>query len=218
MRKAVLVAVDDYPAPYTLSGSVESMNDFSYWVQMSGFSITTLTNANATKANILSNLTALVQGAQPGESLCFGFWGHGGQIPSQEDDGYSEGLCAYDAFSGGVVWDYEVDSILSGLPANVNVDLVFGCCFSGGIVEVPGVNVVSWQACRETEYAARIQFADGSVRSLFSLLLCMALQMEPLATRNDLFNYAAYWTTYYVPNQHPVLRCTQSERYQLMFM
>lgn len=29
MRKAVLVAVDEYPAPYTLNGSVASMNDFS---------------------------------------------------------------------------------------------------------------------------------------------------------------------------------------------
>lgn len=29
MRKAVLVAVNEYPATYTLSSSVTSMNDFS---------------------------------------------------------------------------------------------------------------------------------------------------------------------------------------------
>lgn len=217
MRKALIAAVDAYREPYTLYAGVNDLADIGDILRMSGFSITTLYNSQATKAAILAGLRSLVQNAQPRESISFAFFGHGGQMPSSEDDGYSECLCAYDWESGGLVWDREIDAIMAGIEPGVTCDMFFGCCFAGGLVEVPGADVISWQACREEEYSASVKL-DGVWRGLFPMFLRQAYYATPLGTRDDIFRHIAYWTTFYVPTQHPVMRCTESEGRQLLFI
>ena len=218
MRKALLVAVDAYRAPYTLYNGAPDMAELKGILEMSGFSVITLYNTQATKANIVSQLRTLISQAMPGESICFAYYGHGGQMPGNEDDGYSECLCGYDWEAGGLVWDREIDAILAGIKPGVTCDMFYNCCFSGGIVENPGTSIISWQACRELEYATVFGFADGTWRGLTALIFGVAYWMGPLATRADIFDYISYWTTYYAPTQHPVLRCTESERHQIIWM
>lgn len=212
-----MAAINAYREPYTLYAGLNDLADMGDILRMSGFSTTTLFDAQATKANIMAGLRALIQGAKTGESISFFFCGHGGQMPSAEPDGYSECLCAYDWEQGGLLWDHEMDSILAGIGPGVTCDLFFGCCFAGGIVEVPGANIISWQACQEEEYSASVKL-DGVWRGLFPMLLREAYYETPIGTRDDIFRHAAYWTTFYVPGQHPVLRCTEAERRQLLFI
>lgn len=219
MREALLVAVDAYRPPHTLHSAVADLNALHEILRMSGFSITALVDAQATKANILSALGNMAKAVtKPGGAIFFAFFGHGSQLPSTEDDGTSECLCAYDWETGGLVWDHEVEPILANLPPLSTCELFFGCCFSGGIVEKPGIPIISWQACREEEYAYWVRLEDGSERGLFPLMFERAFWENPLATRRDVFSNAAYWTQHYAPDQHPVLKCDDSERYQLLFL
>lgn len=221
MRKALLAAVDAYRAPHTLHCAIADMNGIANILRMSGFSITTLIDAQATKANILSSLGAMVKAVtKPGEAICFAFFGHGGQMPSSEDDGYSECLCAYDWETGGLVWDHELDATLATLPPQSTCELIFGCCFAGGIVEIPGVAVISWQACRELEYSWSVRMDENSPeRGLFPLMIEQAYWEQPLGTRRDIFSSVEYWTRYHSKQvQHPVLKCDESELYLPLFL
>lgn len=216
MRKALIAAVDAYQAPYTLNNSVNDANELKSILQSRGFSVVSLQNASATKTNILIQLRAMVQSAYAGDSICFFFAGHGGQMPSSEPDGTSECLCAYDWQSGGLVWDREIDSIIATVRPGVNCDLIYGCCFAGGISENPGTSIISWQACGELEYSYIMRMGNGSYRGLFSLFLCDLIRSYPTASRGDIYDTVAYWVQRYAP-QHPVLRCTATERNQPMF-
>ena len=216
MRKALLASVDAYRQPYTTTNNVNDMNELRAILQGRGFSVTSLVDGAATKTNILNSLRQLVQSAYAGDSICFFFAGHGGQMPSSEPDGTSECLCAYDWERGGLVWDREIDSIIATVRPGVNCDLIFGCCFSGGIVETPGPSVISWQACGELEYSYVMRMSNGSYRGLFALFLCDLARSYPTASRGDIYDTVAYWVQRYAP-QHPVLRCTATERNQPMF-
>ena len=216
MRKALLVAVDAYRQPYTTNNNVNDMNELRAILQGRGFSVTALVDGAATKTNILNSLRQSVQSAYAGDSICFFFAGHGGQMPSSEPDGTSECLCSYNWEAGGLVWDREIDSIMATVRPGVNCDLIFGCCFSGGIVETPGPSVISWQACGELESSYVMRLGNGSYRGLFSLFLCDLARSYPTASRGDIYDTVAYWVQRYAP-QHPVLRCTATERNQPMF-
>lgn len=216
MRKALVAAVDAYRPPYATNNNVNDLNELKAILQGRGFSVTSLVDGAATKISILNSLRQLVQSAYSGDSICFFFAGHGGQMPSSEPDGTSECLCAYDWESGGLVWDREIDVIMATVRPGVNCDLIFGCCFAGGIVESPGRSVISWQASGELEYSYVMRLGNGSFRGLFSLFLCDLIRSYPTASRGDIYDTVAYWVQRYAP-QHPVLRCAATERYQPPF-
>lgn len=216
-RKALAVAVDSYAAPYTTYNNVLDQTDMKSALQANGFTVSVLTNSGATRANILASLTGLVQLAQPGDSICFAFFGHGGKAPSpQEPDGTAECLCCHDWQAGGLVWDFDVDRIISSyLRAGVNVDLVFGCCFAGGIVE--GSRVVSWQACGEDEYAWVLRTASGNWRGVYLNYLCNIFRNYSAYSRTVLHNAVYQAANRLVGSQHPVLRGTPTELSQPPF-
>lgn len=141
-KKALVVGVNDY-APIgiggpDLNGCVNDARDMANTLVICGFpalSVRILTNHNATKANIISNLTHLVTTSKKGDSIVFYYSGHGTRVANIgadfEVDGLDDAICPHDFASAGVIRDDEFAAILKKLPTGVNMDVIFDCCHSG---------------------------------------------------------------------------------------
>jgi metacaspase-1 len=150
-RKALCVGINKFknlPSRYYLQGCVNDANDMEKLLtKYLGFSAKTnivkLTDSQATKAEIMKNLTEMVKGANAGKYsyLVFSYSSHGTQIPDKngdETDKYDEALCPYDIAAKGFNWDPryiitddELNSLFSQLPKNVLLEAYFDTCHSG---------------------------------------------------------------------------------------
>ncbi len=148
-KKALCVGINNfknYPSA-ALQGCVNDANDMSKLLQnLLGFQcndITVLTDAQATKANIISNLTAMVDGAKAGRysNLVFSLSSHGTQVPDlsgDEPDRADEAFCPHDLAQSGNQWDTnhvllddELRDLFIQVPANVLLEVFLDTCHSG---------------------------------------------------------------------------------------
>jgi hypothetical protein len=148
-RKALCVGINhfkNYPSA-TLQGCVNDANDMSALLQkLLGFQsgdIAVLTDAQATKVNIVSNLKAMVDGAKAGKYsyLVFSMSSHGTQVPDlngDEPDRVDEAFCPHDLAQAGNQWDKnhvivddELRDLFIQLPANVLLEVYLDTCHSG---------------------------------------------------------------------------------------
>lgn len=148
-KKALCVGINkfkNYPSA-TLQGCVNDANDMSKLLQnLLGFQagdITLLTDAQATKANIISNLKAMVDGAKAGKYtyLVFSMSSHGTQVPDlsgDEPDRADEAFCPHDLAQAGNQWDPnhvilddELRDLFVQLPSNVLLEVYLDTCHSG---------------------------------------------------------------------------------------
>lgn len=143
-KKALLVGINDY-APIgaggpDLSGCVNDVRDMAHTLNTLGIipagprSMRILTDSRATKAAILAGFKWLVRGAKKGDVLIFHYSGHGSQIADisgEEIDHRDETICPHDFDTAGMITDDAFRSLLSGLPAGVNVDIFLDSCHSG---------------------------------------------------------------------------------------
>ena len=141
-KRALVVGINDYAPIGTggpdLNGCVNDARDMANTLVICGFpalSVRILTNHNASKANIISNLTNLVTTSKKGDSIVFYYSGHGTRVANIgadfEVDGLDDAICPHDFASAGVIRDDEFAAILKKLPADVNMDVIFDCCHSG---------------------------------------------------------------------------------------
>ena len=105
--------------------------------------VTVLTDAQATKANIIANLKAMVDGAKAGKYswLVFSMSSHGTQVPDlsgDEPDRADEAFCPHDLAQAGNQWDTnhiivddELRDLFIQLPANVLLEVYLDTCHSG---------------------------------------------------------------------------------------
>jgi metacaspase-1 len=148
-RKALCVGINNfrnYPSA-ALQGCVNDANEMSALLQkLLGFEkgdITVLTDAQATKANIISNLKAMIDGAIAGKYtyLVFSLSSHGTQVPDlsgDEPDRADEAFCPHDLAQSGNQWDTNhiiVDDELRDLfiqrPESVLLEVYLDTCHSG---------------------------------------------------------------------------------------
>lgn len=133
MKKALLVGINNYPGTSNdLQGCINDVNDAKASLATKGFTCTTLTNSNATRANIISKLTSLVTAAKSGDSLVFYYSAHGSQVTDSsgdESDGWDEVLCPCDWPN--YVSDDDFRTILAKAKSGVSIDIIFDCCHSG---------------------------------------------------------------------------------------
>ncbi|KAH9941631.1 peptidase C14 [Epithele typhae] len=106
-----------------------------------------------TKENVLRKMKELVQDVQYGDSICFAFSGHGGQVATddpQEEDGFDEVLLPLDATYdpdnkeqyGAYIRDNDVrDILVNNLPPGVRCTMIFDCCHSGTASDLSNVEV-----------------------------------------------------------------------------
>jgi hypothetical protein len=148
-KKALCVGINNfknYPGN-ALQGCVNDANDMEAllkkWLGFSPGDIVKLTDAQATKENIIKNLNEMVDGAKRGKYsyLVFSLSSHGTQVPDtsgDEPDKADEAICPHDLASAGSFWDPkhiiiddELHDLFVQLPANVLLEVYFDTCHSG---------------------------------------------------------------------------------------
>ena len=130
MKKSLIIGIDKYPSPYTTKNNINDLLDLQNTLLAKGFSISVLTDYQATRSNILAALQNIVSNATSSDSLVIAFFGHGSYITGNEPDGRTECICPVDVMSGNLITDDELATALAGLPG-CSCDVILGCCYSG---------------------------------------------------------------------------------------
>lgn len=138
MKKALCVGINDYPGTINdLNGCVNDAEDWAALLstEFAFTQVNTLLNENATKENILNELTLLVDGAEDGDVIVFTYSGHGTQYVDEdgdEEDYYDEALYVYDT----AIIDDELREILDKLNPGATAYLIIDSCFSGTVTRL----------------------------------------------------------------------------------
>lgn len=114
-RRALVIGIGQYPVGSgwsTIHGDndIEIVRSFLVSNDFAGAEITTLKNAQATKANIVRQLRAIASTAKQGDQIYIHFSGHGQQITDlngDEPEGFDEAWIPYDARKNYVKGVYE---------------------------------------------------------------------------------------------------------------
>lgn len=151
-RKALIVGINLYlpPAGPNLRGCVNDAQNVAYTLNALGIvpakpnTMRILTDARATKVNILKNLEWLTKDAKKGDVLIYYHSSHGTQVADVEGDDEidhkDEALCPYDVarngvISDGVIKDDDLNKIFSNVPEDVTLDVIIDSCHSGTITK-----------------------------------------------------------------------------------
>lgn len=143
MKKAFCVGINEYPMEgASLKGCV---NDAEAWAELlvdhydfAPADLAMLTDADATKANILTGLKDLFAGVSYGDVLVFTNSSHGSYEPDLDGDepnGYDEVLCPYDIQDNSIL-DDELRELFADLPRGVHLTVISDSCHSGNVTRV----------------------------------------------------------------------------------
>jgi len=141
-KKALCVGINDYP--YDGSDLNGCVNDAQAWAELlvahydfARPDVKLLLDSEATKANMLDGLKALLAGAARGDTLVFTNSSHGTYIADTSGDEpmYDEALCPYDSTDNLLV-DDELRELFADLPQGVRLTIISDSCFSGTVTRV----------------------------------------------------------------------------------
>jgi len=137
-KKALCIGINNYPGTHMdLQGCVNDAQDWGGVLQARGFAVTTLLDAQATKAAMVKAMTSLIGAAVSGDNLVITFSGHGTYQPDKdgdEVDGLDEGLCPYDLqTNGAALIDDEIRAIFAARKPGVRLLLISDSCHSGTV-------------------------------------------------------------------------------------
>ena len=143
-RKALLVGINDYapagPGGPDLEGCVNDVRDMAHTLNALGIvhakpgSMRILTDARATRKNMLDGLKWLVTGAKKGDVNVFHYSGHGSQVADVSGDDIDvkdETICPHDYATAGMIKDDDIRKAFAGVAAGVNLDVILDSCHSG---------------------------------------------------------------------------------------
>ncbi|KAL1722946.1 caspase domain-containing protein [Schizophyllum commune] len=165
------------------------------------------------RANMISAMKWLVEGAQMHDSLFLHYSGHGGQkrdFNDDEADGYDETIFPVDHEEAGVIIDDEMHKILvDPLPAACRLTALFDSCHSGTVLDLPYIysqhgrlrgshvsprarlrqaspaDVITWSACRDGQTSVDT-FAGGEAVGAMSYAFLKILRNERDLSYSDL--------------------------------
>src|SRR5215210_111453 len=151
-KRAFCVGINDYPYDGNdLNGCV---NDANAWAELltehydfTRSDIKIITDAEATKANILGGLKDLLTGAAAGDVLVYTNSSHGTYIADNSGDEplYDEAICPYDVQDNLIV-DDDLRELFNGLAPFVSLTVISDSCFSGTVTRaalasnIPGLH------------------------------------------------------------------------------
>lgn len=138
-KKALCVGINDYPGDGAdLNGCV---NDANAWAALltghygfPSFDVKLLLDREATKANVMAGLKALLAGAKKGDVLVFTNSSHGTYLADKDGDEptYDEALCPFDCDRNLIV-DDELRELFAEVPADVGLTIISDSCHSGTV-------------------------------------------------------------------------------------
>lgn len=136
-RIATCFGINTYPtAP--LAGCVNDAKQWRDTLAGLGFTAKLLTNEQATRDNMLSELRMLISGSRAGDTLVFQYAGHGTQLDDLDGDeassdtpGLDEAICPFDFADGQFLIDDDIAEQVALLPSGVHLSFILDCCHSG---------------------------------------------------------------------------------------
>jgi hypothetical protein len=166
-KKAFCIGINDYP--YDGSDLNGCVNDANAWADLlvchydfPRADVTLITDAEATKASILSGLKQLLAGATAGDVLVFTNSSHGTYVAEKGGDEptYDEALCPYDCATNLIV-DDELRELFVGLPSEVQLTVISDSCFSGTVTRAAVAEVIPGL---KTPDDRRVRFLNPALR------------------------------------------------------
>jgi uncharacterized caspase-like protein len=135
MTKRALVVGTNYPGTsFQLAGCVNDAKDWEAAFMARGFdAIVTLLDKEASKANILADLSDALGVLESGDLLVFTFSGHGTWRPGGADEPRDECICPNDLKQAGVIADDDLFELFTTRKRGVRVVMVADSCYSGTI-------------------------------------------------------------------------------------
>ena len=131
LRHAVTVGINDYLNINDLDYAVNDADNWTGYLEQLQYTVTTLTDGQATEPAITSKLSSLISDADADDILVFVFSGHG------DKDRGSHLLCTYENTydnTEGALYDYELKELFASTTCSVFIFL--DCCYAGGMNEV----------------------------------------------------------------------------------
>jgi metacaspase-1 len=148
-RKALLIGINYCGTSSELRGCVNDCLNIRHMLinkfQVKESDIVLLTEASndlnliPTKANIITQMKKLVEGANSESRLFFHYSGHGSFIPDRngdENDGHDEALCPLDYNKGLIVDDELRQVLINPLPKGCNLFAIIDACHSGTALDL----------------------------------------------------------------------------------
>jgi hypothetical protein len=148
-NKALLVGINKYPDPQNeLRGCINDILDMEHFISATNKvyakqSIKKLTDKEATKKGIVTQIKWLLEDAQPGDQLLFHYSGHGAQaptlFPNLEADGLDEVICPYDydGSNATTLRDKEFAQLFAGIPKGVHFVWISDSCHAEDLSRDP---------------------------------------------------------------------------------
>ena len=210
MKRALLIGINYVGTENELAGCVNDvrnmravlMNQFGY-EQKNTVMLTDKTAIPATKANILTQLDNIIQltNRDNGE-LFIHYSGHGSYCADRsgdETDMRDEMIVPMDFRTSGIIVDDDLHVILTKLNSNTKCIMIFDCCHSGTIADLPfcykkGLkykenstsdiksNVVMISGCRDHQTSADTVIAGEPAGALTGTLLIILKKLKYAAT------------------------------------
>jgi len=135
-KKAILIGLNYPNSHYSLNGCVNDVKNGAEFLKEKGYDVKMLVDEDISKSyNLKEALTELGNSAQ--QIVFFHYSGHGTQIKDlngDEEDGLDEVVYSKDDV---LITDDDINNIISTYPAGKTVVLIFDCCHSGSIADLP---------------------------------------------------------------------------------
>lgn len=148
--RALLIGINYYGTSAELSGCVNDVRQEMATFQKTGFPVDEMAilvdesdfpnvTALPNRANIIKYMAWLVKGAKAGDVLFMHYSGHGTQTKSQDQyEEYDQVICPMDYATAGCILDNDLFAIVAkDLPAGVRLTVLFDCCHSGSMLDLP---------------------------------------------------------------------------------
>jgi len=170
VKRALCVGVNMYPrADLELRGCV---NDATAWagllVEQYDFArpdVKVVTDAKATKRNVLDALRDLLARSTKGDVLVFTNSSHGTYVADTDGDEslYDEAICPYDCDTDLIV-DDELRGLFAGIPKGVRMTVISDSCHSGSATREPPLPTPDHRVKRYVDPIALGRKGLGDVR------------------------------------------------------
>ena len=230
-NKALLVGINKYPDPRNeLRGCVNDILDMEHFISSTNKvyadkNIKKLTDKQATKKGIVTQIKWLLESAECGDQLLFHYSGHGAQAPTQnnqiEKDGLDELICPYDydGTTATTLRDKEFVQLFANIPKGVHFVWISDSChaedlsrdlsnnksimyrqFQGVTPIIEGIAPFNFDKLKEEEGASFISMDMPITKPLNGALLsaCASHELSADAFINNRYNGA--FTHYLIKN------------------
>jgi len=135
-KSAILIGLNYPNSYYSLKGCVNDVKNGDKYLKEHGYKSKFLEDKDISDSyNVLEALEELKN--NDSEVVFFHYSGHGTQVKDQSNeelDGQDESVYSK---NGKLIIDDDINEVLNGFPENKTVILIFDCCHSGTIADLP---------------------------------------------------------------------------------